>query len=78
MKLYHGDCLKKLIARFYYWKFKIQGKRVRIFTAQSGSIYVQVRNGQKRYKDKVRISDHYSVNSNGNPRKLQNKREFIL
>lgn len=74
----NGEIMKRIIALFYYYKFKWQGKRVRIFKASTGSIYIQVRNSQGRYKDKVRISNHYSKNSNGNIRHLQNIKEFVL
>ncbi len=70
--------MKRLIALFYYYKFKWQGKKVRIFKATTGSLYVQVRKSNGKYKDKVRISDHFSNNSNGNPRHLQNIKEFVL
>lgn len=63
--------MKRLIAYWYLFKFKRQGKKARISKATTGSLYIQVRNGQGRYKTRIRISDHPSLNKNKNPRKQQ-------
>lgn len=69
---------KYLIAYHYLRKMKKTGGIWRIHYADSGSVYIQRRNGRGKYKDKVRISEHLPTNRHGNIKSSQSNKKIYI
>lgn len=61
--------IKYIYALYYYNKYKRQSQKVRIIRSRTGSLYIMVKKA-KRWKDKIRISDHKRLNRHKNTRNL--------
>lgn len=71
-----------IIARYYLWKFRIQEQypsaKWRIKVASTGSLYIQRRTKNHRYKNVFRVSNHVATNSRGNPVTKMSKKYGVV
>lgn len=71
-----------IIARYYLWKFRRQETnpraKYRLDFPKTGSVYIQRRTKNHRYKDVFRVSNHVATNSRGNPVTKMSKKYGIV